>query len=214
DVSEEGRTVLFVSHNMGAIRQLCSSAILLMGGELALVGSREQVIEAYLSAIQSPKNNLNRPLAINEKFEIELESFGLLNSSLKTVNALQCGQDGSIEMVLRSNKDYKNCLIAITIDTLDNIRVCALHNIFTSTEIRICQSKTIIRCELKRVPLTPGTYKVNVKIKVLEDVIFFLEGIFSFDVEDGDFFRTGRIPDRSWGGVLLVEHSWNSIHVE
>jgi lipopolysaccharide transport system ATP-binding protein len=51
DVSSAGgRTVLFVSHQMGTIRQLCSRAILLKAGQVAQVGSTESVIDAYVAA--------------------------------------------------------------------------------------------------------------------------------------------------------------------
>jgi lipopolysaccharide transport system ATP-binding protein len=48
DVSaKDGRTVLFVSHQMGTIRQLCSRAVLLRAGEIAKVGSVAEVVDAY-----------------------------------------------------------------------------------------------------------------------------------------------------------------------
>lgn len=51
DVStKEGRTVLFVSHQMGTIRQLCTRGILLKGGRVAKIGSTEEVVTAYNSA--------------------------------------------------------------------------------------------------------------------------------------------------------------------
>lgn len=44
----EGRTVIFVSHNMGAITQLCSKAILLKGGKVAFIGAPGDIVKAYL----------------------------------------------------------------------------------------------------------------------------------------------------------------------
>lgn len=49
DVSEAGRTVLFVSHNMGAIKELCTRGILLKSGHMALDGSVDDVISAYIT---------------------------------------------------------------------------------------------------------------------------------------------------------------------
>jgi len=48
DVSSGGRTVLFVSHQMGTVRQLCSRGILLAGGQVQKVGTASEVIDAYL----------------------------------------------------------------------------------------------------------------------------------------------------------------------
>jgi lipopolysaccharide transport system ATP-binding protein len=49
--ADEGRTVLFVSHNMTAITTLCSRAMLLAGGEVASVGTPEAVVQAYLEPL-------------------------------------------------------------------------------------------------------------------------------------------------------------------
>jgi lipopolysaccharide transport system ATP-binding protein len=51
DVAKEGRTVLFVSHNMGAITNLCGRALLLDSGQILLVGHSEEVVSKYLSTI-------------------------------------------------------------------------------------------------------------------------------------------------------------------
>jgi lipopolysaccharide transport system ATP-binding protein len=47
--SKEGRTILFVSHNMGTVRQLCSKTILMENGKITDFGETEEVIEKYLS---------------------------------------------------------------------------------------------------------------------------------------------------------------------
>jgi lipopolysaccharide transport system ATP-binding protein len=57
DVAEEGRTVLFVSHNMGAIRQLCTRGILLSKGVIAFKGSPENTVDEYLSKTRESKGN-------------------------------------------------------------------------------------------------------------------------------------------------------------
>ncbi len=49
DVAKEGRTVLFVSHNMAAIRLMCENCLLIEAGKLALVGSSQAVVERYLT---------------------------------------------------------------------------------------------------------------------------------------------------------------------
>jgi lipopolysaccharide transport system ATP-binding protein len=54
DVAREGRTVLFVSHNMQAVRRLCHKAILLEKGKLVAEGDAETVVRRYLSSVESP----------------------------------------------------------------------------------------------------------------------------------------------------------------
>jgi lipopolysaccharide transport system ATP-binding protein len=54
DVAKEGRTVLFVSHNMQAVRRLCRQAILLEEGRLVARGDVETIVHRYLSSAESP----------------------------------------------------------------------------------------------------------------------------------------------------------------
>ncbi|MBU5636463.1 ABC transporter ATP-binding protein [Geomonas sp. Red69] len=80
DVGREGRTVLFVSHNMRAIRQLCDRAILLSGGELIADGAAPQVIERYLrdTSATGEQGSLERVIAsLPEDPDFKLESIGL-----------------------------------------------------------------------------------------------------------------------------------------
>jgi lipopolysaccharide transport system ATP-binding protein len=69
DVAHEGRTVLFVSHNMAAVRNLCSSCIILKKGEISIQGPVETTINNYLNSealefspfVQLPKGELGMP---------------------------------------------------------------------------------------------------------------------------------------------------------
>src|SRR5690606_19379260 len=69
DVAKEGRTVLFVSHNMGAVNQLCTKAILLSNGEIKSSGSTNDVVQAYLSD-NSLKSDVNIPLQTEKNVSI------------------------------------------------------------------------------------------------------------------------------------------------
>ena len=61
EVARQGRTVLFVSHNMAAISSLCARAILLRGGRLAADGDTSTVVAGYLSQIASEANRPASP---------------------------------------------------------------------------------------------------------------------------------------------------------
>lgn len=60
DVSLHGRTVLFVSHGLGAIRQLCSRVALLSNGTLAKIGPTDEVADYYVASISATKTKKER----------------------------------------------------------------------------------------------------------------------------------------------------------
>jgi len=79
---EEGRTILFVSHNMGAIKQLCNKTIFIKNGEVVNFGETENIIENYLSeskdntseSWENKKDEFNNEYFKPEKFYISREN--------------------------------------------------------------------------------------------------------------------------------------------
>jgi lipopolysaccharide transport system ATP-binding protein len=65
DVSRSGRTILFVSHNLGAVTQLCKKGVYLQGGKIEKIGNASDVLNSYLN---SEDNEIgNRYISKNEK---------------------------------------------------------------------------------------------------------------------------------------------------
>jgi len=91
------------------------------------------------------------------------------------------------------------------------VRIFALHNAVSGFDVALRPPRTIIRCTIPSVSLVPGRYRINFKLRFSEDVIFFLPRAFELLVEDGDFFGTGRMPESSWGGLVLVEQDWSTV---
>lgn len=60
EVGQEGRTVLFVSHNMAAIRQLCVNGLVLEGGRLSYSGCKDNAIESYMKSVSADTNGKNK----------------------------------------------------------------------------------------------------------------------------------------------------------
>jgi len=82
EVSKRGRTVLFVSHNMGAVRSLCTRGILLKDGQLALDGEVDQVINAYLTGNEVSAEG---KVIFSEQDIPDDNEFGILSVELLTL---------------------------------------------------------------------------------------------------------------------------------
>jgi homopolymeric O-antigen transport system ATP-binding protein len=84
-VYEEGRTVIFVSHNMHAIRQLCGSGVYLKSGKMAAHGPVDEVITAYVGSLETADNiyPVNAPGLVIDSFEVEQNgaSNGFINGA-------------------------------------------------------------------------------------------------------------------------------------
>jgi lipopolysaccharide transport system ATP-binding protein len=93
DVSKgEGRTVLFVSHNMSAVKDLCTRGIILQNGQVDFSGNINEVINSYL---QTSFNNTHNPVysEINEEKSFQLLSASLMNEKEKLAQDFECDSD-------------------------------------------------------------------------------------------------------------------------
>jgi lipopolysaccharide transport system ATP-binding protein len=104
EVSKQGRTVLFVSHNMGAITNLCKKSILLKNGKLILYSNSAEVINKYLSYDKQfgdgffIRNNFNSTKDL-------IISAELLNNKMERVNSFRYDED--IYILLKTNPKLK-----------------------------------------------------------------------------------------------------------
>lgn len=91
ETAKQGRTILFVSHNMNSIKNLCSKGILLEKGRIQKIGRIETVIDTYLRKIYQRQNkNKVRVFKENKQKPFQVMSASLLDSTKKIANSFNC----------------------------------------------------------------------------------------------------------------------------
>jgi len=126
-VSRQGRTVLFVSHNMTAVKSLCTRAILIEGGRVALDGNVDEVVNRYLDGgADMARTGLipdDAPRYQDVPDEACLRSVTLTDLSGREVNQLYFGQPFRVSCVCDVLKDIPDGLFEVSISTPDGIQV-------------------------------------------------------------------------------------------
>jgi lipopolysaccharide transport system ATP-binding protein len=212
DVSKEGRTVLFVSHNMAAVEQLCSRAILLHEGHLEKSGIVRKVVESYLSSYDRQSMHLNKTLARNSDGTFELVSITPIDNEGRNLSMVQCGQDLNLSILIRTQFSVPNLTFTIGINDLYDSRVSVLHSSIAGYELSLDPGVNSITCKVPRFPLLPSSYFLDIHVLSGGQEILWAPRLVDLSVESGDFYGTGKLPPGNWGGVLLLEHSWEAAH--
>lgn len=103
DVAERGRTVLFVSHNINAIRMLCPKCLLLRGGELELYGDRMEIITRYLGLVTAGQSDVppQRDFPEDESKSIQLLRSRLVNLRGELTRRFDCDEPVVVELFCR-----------------------------------------------------------------------------------------------------------------
>lgn len=119
--SQAGRTVLFVSHNLSAIRRLCSRTALLVQGRLAGVGETSGIVDRYLSEIRGQANDYTQPHDAKKPMNIRRIRVLDPTGSLSMEAEYQRGFELEIEYEV--NEPIRNCMVWAAVRTLDETEV-------------------------------------------------------------------------------------------
>lgn len=217
DVSKgEGRTVLFVSHNMTSIQNLCTSAIVLKFGSVDFVGTTDEAIGHYLNMgkIEIKSNLSNRQDRKGDGYIKFIN--GVLTSSLPTKNQVFSGERCVILLTLKAFQELSNINIVLVIyDSNENV-ISTLHTRFKDFLIEnIVRGESLYSITIPKLNFAEGNYFVSLRVMYGSSsgtsgatVSDYIENAFVFEVIDGNFFGTGQrvIPKKH--GNLLLHHQW------
>jgi lipopolysaccharide transport system ATP-binding protein len=207
DVSKnQGRTVLFVSHNMPSIQKLCNKVIILENGKYAFGGNTEEGIRRYLHQKTSNTGTLLRErkdrigTGLVRFTDVTIKNNGVSNIGLQTA----CTAIFQLHYAIRQTIEDVIFRFMV-IDNEDNLRfVC--NNFHSAEPIDRISKDGSITLEVNNLPLPNGIYYYHLQVLVDKEISDEIEFVGEFAVEAGDFFRTGKIPGLK-GGVF-INHKW------
>jgi len=209
EVAKGGRTVLFVSHNMAAVEQLCHCGLLIDQGQVKGIGSSRDIITRYL-AYQHYSQSENTSLFSNTKGDTICESLIILDrNSHQRLAVVQCGQSIMflLHFILLNIK--RTITVALGINDIYGTRLITLRSDISGYELRPTNNECYVKCFLDNFPLFPGIYSIDIKLLAGHEVLLWGSKISKLVVETGDFYHTGRLPDQSWSGMFHITQEWS-----
>lgn len=213
EVGKEGRTVLFVSHNMGAINQLCAKAIWLDKGYIRMQGAAESVVVGYLSMGSKERGECrwDDQQSLPGDEHTRLRAVRIRNSFNEVSSRLDIRLPFYVEIEYEVLRIVSNLRIGFRIRTMDGTVV------FTSSDTNDNDwaekprppGKYVSRCEIPGNFLNEGQYSL---LNVWADipyikVMFVAENLLSFHIEQTGGV-SGRFSER-WSGVICPALRWN-----
>jgi lipopolysaccharide transport system ATP-binding protein len=212
EVSRGGRTVLFVSHQMATMQNLCTHGILMAGGHTVFNGSIEEAVRRYLVESKSLATvTLDSRRDRQGTGSLRFLGFSLLDDDSRNIHSLTSGSRGNIRLQIAnaSGRSLKNVRIAVGIDNDAGARILVLSTHLSGidfAELHPNITAAIIR--FQRLTLAPGRYGFTLYASVNGEVADWIRNAGSFDVEAGDFYGTGQLPGADQG-PLLMDHSFS-----
>lgn len=205
DVSKnEGRTVLFVSHNMVALENLSTRCILLKNGRLAEEGKPKEVIGKYLNASEYiATSNLGERTDRTGTGEVKVTGVLMKNKDGKATDTIPMGEKFSVDITYKGQ--LTNGIIAVMISN-NFIEVITEANSFHSSNSNVDLTSGKATCEFEHNTLITGTYYITTYIARYKELVDHLVNCHEFEVESADVYGTGKIQEL---GLFYTNHKWS-----
>jgi lipopolysaccharide transport system ATP-binding protein len=209
-LSQQGRTTLFVSHDMGAVQTLCSRALLLERGRLLAEGPTEAVIGAYrqLSSGLMSQSLGDRRDRVGDG-RLRFTQISIENEDGTPAESALAGAPVAIVLAyeVRPGFDPRNLAISICLNGPWGKSIARLATDLVVPPAPDWQAAGRIRCLIPRLPLHPGRYTMDIYALIGEEVADWLTEVAALNVQAGAFYPTGRLsPHPYW--PFLIEHHW------
>ncbi|WPJ97737.1 polysaccharide ABC transporter ATP-binding protein [Coraliomargarita algicola] len=190
DISGNGRTVLFVSHNMASIRTICNSAILLSKGQIECQDLTDKVIQTYVqgsdASTQTP--NIFNPVEIVEKKGLRVKSAEITS---RVVTSFPF--ETSIELENNSDELLRTG-VSFGFRNTSNEPLLHLLSDHQAIDFEIpARSSIVVRCKIPALPLVPGEYILNLVLGNKHTEFCNYQSAFLLHVEDGSFEQFGHM---------------------
>ena len=208
-VAKEGRTVLFVSHNMGAIESLCDRGILLESGEKALEGEVHNVVSKYLSKNYEICENPLRNCARLGNGKIRVISFHLESPDGEVLEVAKSGGP----VVFCFEFENRECMpdervsFSFSVHTDKEFGLFHYYSHFSGVHFQDLPKKGWVKCLIPELYLAPGNYLVMTYTLVGGERADWPQAFLPITVVGADFYGTGN-PNLSTWGPILVKGKW------
>jgi lipopolysaccharide transport system ATP-binding protein len=202
DVGKEGRTILFVSHNMAAVENLCSSAMMLDRGCLALFDTVNNVIQGYLAKMNTEGHSVKR-----RSGPVDLEVSVYSEKNEKT-SVIQPGERVRFVADINTEHPIKQAGFGIGVTSMTGERIVTFHSHYQYPETWSINSKCSCTIEWLDNFLCPGTYILLAAIYDAKQLVASWENVGMLTVVASDYFGTGNLPDPSHQGHVMTRACW------
>jgi lipopolysaccharide transport system ATP-binding protein len=197
DIGAHGRTILFVSHNMSAVRSICKQALIIEKGRIVAQGEIDDTVDRYLSQVSSTQD-LDETVETSTFTVTSVEATSASGPVIKTFDPVQ------VKVRFIPKTEIKDPGLYVSILTMDSRRLTGLDlKDFITTESLPVGEMAELGFTIESLPLLPGTYQIEIHLKdMAKRLIEIVPRTFKFEVAETEVYG-GRKLDGWFGNVGL-----------
>lgn len=210
---DKKRTIIFVSHDLGAIKKICSKCILIDKGKVIASGPTEMVIMKYLDRIDKDINNNQKRLKSKNRSgsgKIQITSVNVKNKSLNIINYAVSGEPLTFVFNYKSSGVYDKVNLSFSIHTQLSQNLILHQSKYTRDMFKVKKGGGYIEFYLDSLPLISGNYLINLRLDINgEEADYPKDPVYKLRVVDGDFYESGIVPLQH--SPILIKGKWKCV---
>lgn len=185
EVSREGKTILFVTHNMGPVLQTCTRGLLLKNGSVAYEGTPRETVEIYLSDSNTTNTGVFIATSLSSRKDVVITKAQCVDKTGVPADSFAHNEPIDIEVFYRVNRWVEGLVVRMM------VRDSSMRCVFTtetdvSNEVRSCCEEIYAKVKIPDSFLRPGTYWFTFSVIIPDLVqIDIAENVYSVSVLDG-----------------------------
>ena len=184
ELSQSGRTIIFVTHNMDAMLTLCNRGLVLERGEVVFDGTSSEARKKYLSKAESAEYSIHCNAGRGGSGGTEISTVEVRGAE-NGDRAIKSGDSILIYLKASVSSDYRTRIdlqVAFGIDTIEGQRIYTVLSSWDGSKIEVRDGNISIVCDIASVPLVPGQYLISATILFQGDTLDSIQHCAKFDV--------------------------------
>jgi lipopolysaccharide transport system ATP-binding protein len=208
EVVRDGRTVLFVSHNMAVVQKLCTSAILIDGGRLAAEGPTDAVVGAYLDRIgRNAKFDLSAVTERSGRGEVRFTRLEIRGEGGNGARALATGRPARLSFWLDRVAPGLTCSFDIYDQSGQPITYFDSSEHGSADVTLPAGAGPALSCEIPELLLVPGRYRIDATVSLDGEVQDHVPGAAIIEVQQGLLDGRPVLRTANYGSAVM-RHRW------
>ena len=205
EVANQGRTVLFVSHNMVAIKKLCKKCLWIDHGAIKEIGIASKIVDNYLSDGLFQNGSHSKDLSnikVKGDGRVKLLSFQISNGNDQLIPIPRTNEDLFIRVRLFVKEPINQPACGISIQNSQGVLMTSINTVELGANLSKFPSGEIsVKIKLSKVSFLPGSYIASFWVMNPQSHIYvFAEDALRFEIGQGSIYGTREI-DHRWGCV-------------
>jgi len=214
EVAREGRTILFVSHQVAAVENLCTRGVVLENGKVKFTGAQSDAISYYVGSFTQQSSSLRERTDRQGNGQIRIVNIEFRDPDGRTLTTVQSGRDVDVYLFFENDTpavERPALWVHIQVKSGLDVPVFSQSNLMTGESFEpLLPERGAFVCRLRKLPLPSSLFRLNYIVNnapVGGTLLDRMDNAVELPVEGGDFFGSGQIPD-AHEGVCLVAGDW------